>query len=176
MKKYARLRSSSSITEQCEPSGRKPSELVPTTLALDDDFSTFKWKSSSNVSVAAASSVHDQGESGVSSSASHRALADALKKLSCLRETQHDDDPGLPRLVTTPHWGASSHMADSYAGSGEPASHSSFSGMQLMPGCAGRLVIRIAHKFLVLMHWRNMCLKVAASVTELDQNYLNLEF
>lgn len=124
MKKYARLRSSSSVTEPCEPCGRE-------VLTLDDEVGApaaaapLKWKSSGgNVY---ASSKRDQGED-VSSSASHRVLAEALKKLSSLRETQHEDDP---RGVNTSHWGArSNYMIDADAGRNEPVNKSSsFSGM-----------------------------------------------
>jgi len=142
MKKYARLRSSTSVTEQCEPCGRKPPE-VATTVTLDYDVGTTeapKWQSSSNVTsnvcAAAVSSKRDQGDD-VSSSASHRVLAEALKKLSSLRETQEEDDPGLPRGLNSIRRGARNNfMIDADAASIEPAHNSSsFSGM-LRPAMA----------------------------------------
>jgi hypothetical protein len=145
MKKYARLRSTSSLPEPCEPSDEGRPEVASTTFSLDDDTSAVpgKW-SSLKLSPPA------YGDDAPSSS-SHRVLADALKKLSSLRETHHDIHDPLPRGVSaaTPHSWRTRIVRDSDAGGGDP--QSTFSGkkiwllnlsvyIQLEPECTSRFV------------------------------------
>ncbi|KAG0628232.1 hypothetical protein M758_1G011200 [Ceratodon purpureus] len=110
MKKYARLRSTSSLPEQCESWDGGKLEVASTTLSLDDDVAEpsapGKWNSL-KLSPPAHGLKPDHGDD-VFSSSSHSVLTDALKKLSSLRETHHDIADPLPRGVSSmsQSWGA----------------------------------------------------------------------